>query len=229
MAELYPSVEQAIGRDRVREALRRYENKPSADVLHGLVRAENPDGSYEVLLPGDVQPTRCAGYCSASVGDVVAVLRKKDGACVAVGRLGGEDTSEIEQRIDAVSADVLSLKTAKVLWSGAHFISEGQTATLSEAISDQPHGIVVVFSLYESGAKRDTDWSYHFIPKHHVESFDQEGLAISSLSQWLHMAKYLYVGDTTIRGNGNNGKTSMTVGDVTISNGSYVMRYVLGV
>ena len=90
MDELYPSVEQAIGRDRVRKALRRYENRPSADVLHGLVRSVNADGSYEVLLSGDVQPTRCGNYCEAYAGDVVSVVRKTDGACDAVGRLGGE-------------------------------------------------------------------------------------------------------------------------------------------
>lgn len=90
MTQLYPSVEQAIGRDRVRKALERYENKAQPWNTAGQVRAVNSDGSFEVLLPGDVQPVRCGNYCSANVGDVVAVVRRTDGKCDAIGRLGGE-------------------------------------------------------------------------------------------------------------------------------------------
>ena len=146
---------------------------------------------------------------------------------------GGVETiaPTIAKRFEDIEADLLDMRTNKVLWSGANYISEGQTATLSEAISEQVHGIVLVFSLYEpsSSTVKDTDWSYHFVPKYHTMNHNEEGLAVSSLSQWLHMAKYFYVGDTVIRGNGNNGKNSMTIGNVTISNGSYVLRYVLGV
>lgn len=83
------SVEQAIGRDRVRKALKRYENRPSDRHTSGLVREVNADGSFEVLLPNAVQTTRCSCFCSASVGDVVEVVMKADGKCDAIGRLGG--------------------------------------------------------------------------------------------------------------------------------------------
>ena len=84
------SVEMAIGRDRVRKALGRYENKLSDKHVSGLVRRVNRDGSYEVLLPGDVQTVKCAAYCNAKAGDVVLVVVRTDRSCAAVGRLGGE-------------------------------------------------------------------------------------------------------------------------------------------
>lgn len=87
---MHPSVEQAIGRDRIRNALKRYENNPADEHDRGIVRAVNSDGSYEVLLDGDVQTARCAPYAKAMVGDRVIVVTTKDGENVLLGRLGGE-------------------------------------------------------------------------------------------------------------------------------------------
>lgn len=88
------SVEMAIGRDRVRKALGRYENKQCDRHVSGLVREVDDDGSYEVLLPGSTQTTKCAAYCSAKVGDVVLVVIRADRSCAAVGRLGGGSNVE---------------------------------------------------------------------------------------------------------------------------------------
>lgn len=80
-------VENAITRDRIREALKRYENKPQASFEHGLVESVNADGSYEVMLPGDVQTTRCAPFCDAAEGNVVLVVILTDGRCDALATL----------------------------------------------------------------------------------------------------------------------------------------------
>lgn len=87
---MHPSVEQAIGRDRIRKAFKRYENNPADEHDRGIVRAVNSDGSYEVLLDGDVQTARCSPYAKAMVGDRVIVVTTKDGENVLLGRLGGE-------------------------------------------------------------------------------------------------------------------------------------------
>jgi microcystin-dependent protein len=87
---VHPNVEQAIGRDRIRKALKRYENRPADEHRYGIVRSVNEDGSYEVLLDGDVQTSRCAQYGTALVGDRVLAVTKKDGRNDLIGRLGGE-------------------------------------------------------------------------------------------------------------------------------------------
>ena len=87
---VHPNVEQAIGRDRIRKALKRYENRPADEHRYGIVRSVNEDGSYEVLLDGDVQTSRCAKYGTALVGDRVLAVTKKDGRNDLIGRLGGE-------------------------------------------------------------------------------------------------------------------------------------------
>lgn len=83
-------VENAITRDRIRGALKRYENKPADRFENGTVRTVNSDGSYEVLLDGDVQPRTCSAYATAGVGDRVLVCIMANGRCVAVGRLEGD-------------------------------------------------------------------------------------------------------------------------------------------
>lgn len=83
------TVEQAIGRDRVRKALKKYEPKPTDRHTQGIVRSVHGDGAFEVLLPGAVETTRCGNYCSAAEGDIVAVVIRADGSCAAIGRLGG--------------------------------------------------------------------------------------------------------------------------------------------
>ena len=107
---MHPSVEQAIGRDRIRKAFKRYENNPADEHDRGIVRAVNSDGSYEVLLDGDVQTARCAPYAKAMVGDRVIVVTTKDGENVLLGRLGGETETimpTIDERFEALEPVVL--------------------------------------------------------------------------------------------------------------------------
>lgn len=78
-----------ITRDDVRGALSRYENKPADGHAYGVVKALNADGSYDIVLDGSTEATRCAACCTASVGDRVLVLVKANGKCDAIGRLGG--------------------------------------------------------------------------------------------------------------------------------------------
>lgn len=57
----------------------------------GTVRAVNTDGTYAVALDDAPDtPITCMPYCTAMVGDRVAVVLRSDGVCVATGRLGGE-------------------------------------------------------------------------------------------------------------------------------------------
>ena len=115
---MHPSVEQAIGRDRIRNALKRYENNPADEHDRGIVRAVNSDGSYEVLLDGDVQTARCAPYAKAMVGDRVIVVTTKDGENVLLGRLGGETIAPtIEERFEALEVDYIVAEGTSGFWT----------------------------------------------------------------------------------------------------------------
>lgn len=227
---VHPNVEQAIGRDRIRKALKRYENRPADEHRYGIVRSVNEDGSYEVLLDGDVQTSRCAQYGTALVGDRVLAVTKKDGRNDLIGRLGGETVAPtITERFEGIEADIDLLKTNKVLWSGVSGMNANQTATLSEAVSTQPNGIVLAWSAYENGAAANYNWSYKFIPKQHVINHEAATVLSGELGLYQadHFAKKVAVRDTTITGVADNWATYTS--DITWYNSSYVLRYVIGV
>lgn len=124
------------------------------------------------------------------------------------------------------------LKSGKVLWSGVLFMTNIQTATLSEAISAQMHGIVLVFSKYVNGTAQDYCWNHFFVHKTIVSMFpgagsnflmSQEGGTFGILC-----GKYLYIRDTTINGHESNTGYG-TINGIQYNNSGFVLRYVIGV
>lgn len=123
----------------------------------------------------------------------------------------------------------------KILWTGSYLMTSGQTVTLSETLSQQQSGIVLVFSRYISNAAVDYFYSCHFVPKQLVPA----ALAASqtSAATTFMMAtnkfeaiacKYLYIKDDIIGGNDAN-SASGTSNGVTYNNGLFALRYVIGV
>lgn len=117
----------------------------------------------------------------------------------------------------------------KSLWSGALYMKADHTVTLSEAVSAQPHGIVLIFSYYTDSAAQNNRFSSFFVPKQYVVLHSGMGMNFSALDVSYHFRKYLYITDTTVKGHDDNSKASITVGGVTMSPNKYVLRYVIGV
>lgn len=116
----------------------------------------------------------------------------------------------------------------KVLWSGAAYMNGSQSVTLSEAISAQPNGVILIWSYYQNSAAESTNIVHTFVPKYHVSVFAGRGMNCSTLSTDGNMWKYLYISDTSIAGYASN-HTNPTCGGVATKNINYVLRYVIGV
>ena len=120
----------------------------------------------------------------------------------------------------------------KQLWSGEWYMNANQTATLSEAVSAQPHGIILLWSLYSNGAASNSDFNYTFIPKYHVLNAVGKGVCcfLTSASMGNATTKYVYVSDTSISGHANNsGSSTDTNSGITKNPGAFVLRRVIGV
>lgn len=118
----------------------------------------------------------------------------------------------------------------KVLWSGGWFMTDGHTCTLSEAVTAQPHGIVLCWSYYTSSTTQNYNWNFQFVPKNHVASHPGTGVTSFMLTGGGAEAasKYLYINDTTITGySGNTG--SSTSASISMYKSNFVLRYVIGV
>lgn len=120
----------------------------------------------------------------------------------------------------------------KVLWSGEYYMSGSQTATLSEAVSAQANGIVLVFSRYSSGVSHNYHFNTFFIPKKQVELLPGYGhtfLMTTDGSFSVMATKYVYIHDTYIAGNAINETTGTGTSGVKYENNGFVLRYVIGV
>lgn len=118
-----------------------------------------------------------------------------------------------------------------ILWEKAWFMNETQTAELYEPISRQQSGVVLVFSRYSSSTAQDYHWNHFFVPKAFVASHSGQGsqfLMTTDATFSVIASKYLYISDTTIKGNANN-VASGTANGITYNNAGFVMRYVIGV
>lgn len=119
-----------------------------------------------------------------------------------------------------------------LLWQGAYYMTANQTAPLATPVSEQPHGIVLVFSNYDTtnGVANDYDWHCYFVPKYLVDIKGGTGHCFNMMSQSYGdiASKYLYISDTSIRGHDNNSKAATNNG-ISYTNAKYVMRYVFGV
>lgn len=118
----------------------------------------------------------------------------------------------------------------KVLWNGPYFMAATHTITLSEPISAQPNGIVIVFSPYANNAAENTNFQHFFISKQFVALQPGAGSEFNFFrSQFvLPGCKYLYINDTTITGHANN-VLSGTNNGISFNNNNWVLRYVFGV
>ena len=121
----------------------------------------------------------------------------------------------------------------KILWTGGYYMTEGHKITLSEPISAQPSGIMLVFSRYANGAVADTNFNDFFVAKAFVAAKPGVGHLFAMYATptfEIAAAKYLYINDTTITGHANNilTGTSSTTG-ISYQNNAFVLRYVIGI
>jgi hypothetical protein len=121
----------------------------------------------------------------------------------------------------------------KVLWGGdmtsGMYMTGTHTANLTEAISAQRNGIVLVFSYYNGASDTNWNWQCFFVPKY-VVGVSTSGHTFPLMRSNFSVmgTKYLYIYDTYIKGHDDNDDTGTTNG-VTYANNRFVLRYVLGV
>ncbi len=121
----------------------------------------------------------------------------------------------------------------RILWTGGMYMTETHKIPLSEPVSQQPNGIVLVFSRYANGAVADTNFNHFFVHKALVAEKTGNGsmFVMYATPTFEYVGgKYLYINDTNIAGHASNSATgtSATTG-ITYANNAFVLRYVIGV
>ena len=120
----------------------------------------------------------------------------------------------------------------KTLWTGAEQMAEDEgSITLSESITKQANGVVLVFSRSGTNGAENWGFSCHFVPKAFITHFGGLGQAfILTQSQFGKMAtKYLILNDQTIFGYATNNLSGTSSTGVSYDNSAFVLRAVIGV
>ena len=118
-----------------------------------------------------------------------------------------------------------------LLWSGGYYMTAGHTINLSEPISKQASGIVLVFSPYENGEKINNDFVSHFVAKKLIAEHSGSGHTfINTKADFVNIStKHLYIYNDKIVGFDNNGNSTLVSSGITFENNKWVLRYVIGV
>ncbi len=121
----------------------------------------------------------------------------------------------------------------KILWSGGYFMTASHTATLSEPISNQHHGIILVFTPYVDNEVKTYDRNPFFVPKQLVSMHAGQSMSFimtGSMPGNIFANKCLIFNDTKISGHKDNSFVGRVVGsDIYVQNNKFVLQYVIGI
>lgn len=121
----------------------------------------------------------------------------------------------------------------QVLWGpDYYYMVASQTIKLSQKVSEQKNGIVLVWQAYSNNAVQTYDFNFTFIPKWQVSVNPSRGVScfLTDSTAGVIGTKYVYVYDDKIVGNNanSNGATKRNSG-ITTTNNRWVLTHVLGV
>lgn len=119
----------------------------------------------------------------------------------------------------------------KILWTGSWYMTAEHIAELSEPISSQVSGIVLVFSRIVDGVVQAHNFNSFFVPKVLVAKQAGYGsvFLMTTTNFSIACSKYLYISDGRITGNDQNSLAGTGTCGITYNNAGYVLRYVIGV
>ena len=130
-------------------------------------------------------------------------------------------------------ATLENLHEYNVLWGpDCYFMSGGNTINLSQKVSEQKTGIVLVWQAYSDNAPQPWDYNFTFIPKWQTITNSSRGVVcyLATSHAGYIGTKYVYVFDNKIKGHNEN-STGATKGNsgITTTNNHWVLTYVIGV
>jgi hypothetical protein len=103
----------------------------------------------------------------------------------------------------------------RVLWTGKVYPNGNATLTIPRALSACPRGWILAWSDYDADTSiaNDFNWVYHFIPKEHITmGWGGDGVfqkvPTTNKNSMVDENKYIYIDDTTIKGNDDNNTSS---------------------
>ena len=125
------------------------------------------------------------------------------------------------QNIEINKTNISTIKANNILWDDYYHMTANHTAYLTQKVSEQTNGIVLVWCGYANGKPQDWNFIFTFIPKIFVALKPSGGIYCTmGGTEGVVGMKYVYIYDDRIEGHAKNAD-----GD----NARFVLRYVIGV
>lgn len=211
---------------------------------------ETPEGAITILSGTDIDTILTPGYyvfSSAVSSTLINLPFTSSSGSIEVIREG--DSNQVRQVITKCSTNreiwerlyysnkfqstqLIYRGGNRVLWSGGYYMTAGHKIALSQKISEQEHGIVLVFSRLSGGSVQDYHFNHFFVSKDFVKLHAGAGSSfiMTTDGNFSVMAcKYLYIHDDLISGNDVNNASATGTSGITYNNAGFVLRYVIGV
>ena len=184
------------------------------------------DSSYDIRLTiGDYFVESVEAYFDIGTGYTLLDFNAS-GKGIGIGKVSEKDELEIAMPTSFTTKPSIE-NGAKLLWSGRDQMGSGVSKTLSENVSKQNYGIVLVFT-------RETDYNItsFFIPKNLVSSHNGAMHSFFMTTEFIYMShKYIYIYDNKVEGHTSNtqdkGQDSKT--GFIYNNSVYYLRYIYGI
>ena len=219
---------------------------PSSDKVNALISLNGMSGEREVLA----SVTDTQGHSTLTVRDSSASLYSDgDAGYSSVNVITNKSTSQVEIHTNDSNGNralinyshaiqyynnstLLAAYNGKTpcLWDGFQYPMESTPVTLSAPISTQPHGVLLMFALWDdkTGSGTNNFCASYFIPKtclnywHYVPVFWQD--------MWRCGTKTIYVEDTQIKGHSHNYQQGTGVAtNIKYTSSWFVLRRVYGI
>ena len=219
---------------------------PSSDKVNALISLNGMSGEREVLA----SVTDTQGHSTLTVRDSSASLYSDgDAGYSSVNVITNKSTSQVEIHTNGSNGNralinyshaiqyynnstLLAAYNGKTpcLWDGFQYPMESIPVTLSAPISTQPHGVLLMFALWDdkTGSGTNNFCASYFIPKtclnywHYVPVFWQD--------MWRCGTKTIYVEDTQIKGHSHNYQQGTGVAtNIKYTSSWFVLRRVYGI
>lgn len=219
---------------------------PSSDKVNALISLNGMSGEREVLA----SVTDAQGHSTLTVRDSSASLYSDgDAGYSSVNVITNKSTSQVEIHTNGSNGNralinyshaiqyynnstLLAAYNGKTpcLWDGFQYPMESTPVTLSAPISTQPHGVLLMFALWDdkNGSGTNNFCASYFIPKtclnywHYVPVFWQD--------MWRCGTKTIYVEDTQIKGHSHNYQQGTGVAtNIKYTSSWFVLRRVYGI
>lgn len=208
----------------------KFYSKNSASV-NGLISKENvetTDGFLKTAKNGKTTQigSENSGYCHYITDADKHYFNKP--LCVQGDIYGGENYNKKL----AYFSDLFS--SNNVLWGpDFYFMNANHTINLSQKVSEQKTGIILIWQAYANNEPKYYDFNYTFIPKQHILIHEGAGVTcwLGNSTGNTIATKYIYVYDDKLVGNSVNetGTTTRSGSGIITNSKNWVLTYVLGV